>query len=187
LLAKWGIQIKHQENWGRYLIASKRIPKGETVVSLPPFAINTFASLVGNEHNEGISFINALRVAGNTKDNYLFTIGISTETFENFLNHSCSACLEGQVRKHHVLDFVAKRDIEPGTSLTFDYDEFELDLVEQARIPSPLLLPLAFLVMRLSWIWWSRHVTPPPCLSVPLFLSLPVSLCLCLCVSVELP
>eukprot|EP00729_Bicosta_minor_P004599 gene4599-16595_t len=127
-IAKWGIEIKHQEKWGRYLEATKPIPKGEVVCKLAPYNICSFYAV---RDNPAIGFINALRVAGSSKKDYLFTASADTESYDNFLNHSCSANLHGRVRRYHALEFVATADIPPGTSLSFDYDEFELDLVEQ--------------------------------------------------------
>lgn len=127
-VAKWGIEIKHKEKWGRYLEATQPIPKGHVVCKLAPYNICTYDAVADNPE---IGFINVLRVAGSSKRDYLFTASVNTESYDNFLNHSCSANLHGRVRRYHALEFVAKEDIPAGTSLSFDYDEFELDLVEQ--------------------------------------------------------
>ena len=104
------IKIIKTENKGNGIIASRNIKKGENIFKF-----------VGKLKPQEEANKEALQI-----DENLFLE--STELFDDNLNHSCNPNCYIDFKN---LNLIAKRDIEKGEELSFDYHTSEYDLIEQ--------------------------------------------------------
>eukprot|EP00386_Alphamonas_edax_P001640 GDKI01004934.1.p1 GENE.GDKI01004934.1~~GDKI01004934.1.p1 ORF type:complete len:212 (+),score=59.32 GDKI01004934.1:90-725(+) len=128
LIANWGIEKRTTEDVGNYLVAQKEIKQGELVMIFPPYRIMNWQEVEG--HPEvGWNHVICVRDGGSKSG--LFSASVSLESLDNWMNHSCNSNLRVHVRPDYTCELIATRDIPPNTSLTFNYNHTEEDLIEQ--------------------------------------------------------
>jgi len=105
---------------GRYLETGERVPKGEIVMLLPPNL------LMWDE--EVPDFNTCLQIGTTAAGARIFSSSLTPDDLDNFICHSCDPNCDIVVGKDLAAALVARRQIEPGESITFDYDTTEDDL-----------------------------------------------------------
>lgn len=101
---------------GRYLTILAPVKQGELVMVLPANVLRPIAQIPNADFS--------LQVGAD-----LFSCSLSERDLDNFFAHACDPCLTGTTLPDHTILFTAKRDIISGDSLTFDYEQFEEDMV----------------------------------------------------------
>lgn len=110
--------IEDSENYGRFISTTKTIPNEALVMVVPPNLLLKF--------DEMPVFNQGLQVS-----ELLWSCSLSDEDMDNFLNHSCDPTCRAVIREDYTVLLYARREIAPGESITVDYEQFEMDLVNQ--------------------------------------------------------